>query len=235
MAHAAGQPARQPRVLRGEVGLPEDGSGPRLLFGWNPTKVEDRDDGEWQWGGCLTVHEILQRADGTLGVRPPRALLERFGEPEVGVAGLVLDAALDRRTTVLGRLPAAAVIEGEVTVASSTGSAGVLLDVDEDGHGGYFLRFDAELQLLQLGGYRSWYVDHFPELDRPLAIEPGRPIPFRIVLDGSAVVAYAGDVALSGRIYHRPRGWYGVFADGARAELHDVAVRPHVPSAPATA
>ena len=53
--------------------------------------------------------------------------------------------------------------------------------------------------------------------------------------DISSAELWETDVALSGRIYHRPRGWYGVFADGARAELHDVVVRPHVPSAPATA
>lgn len=210
---------------------PEDGSGPRLLFGWNPTKVEDRDDGDWQWGGCLTVHEIVQREDGTLAVRPPRALPDRFGEPERDPVDLVVDAAYERRTAVLGRLPSAALLEGELTLASSTGSAGILLDVDENGEGGYFLRLDAELQVVQLGrvgGYRSWYVDHFPELDRPLAIEPGRAIPFRIVLDGSAVVAYVGDVALSGRVYHRPRGWYGVVADGTRAELRHLLVRPPV-------
>ncbi|WP_108717649.1 glycoside hydrolase [Miniimonas sp. S16] len=210
---------------------PEDGSGPRLLFGWNPTKLEDQDDGEWQWGGCLTVHEIVQREDGTLGTRPPQALLDRFGEPAAAAVDVVLDATYERRTAVLGRLPAAALIEGEVTVGSSTGHAGVLLDTDEEGNGGYFLRFDAERQALQfgkVGGYHSWYVDHFPELDRPLAIQPGRPIPFRIVADGTAVVAYAGDVALSARMYHRPRGWYGVFGDGAAVELQGVVLRPQV-------
>lgn len=200
---------------------PPDG-GPRLLFGWNPSKVEDRDDGEWQWGGCLTVHEIVQRADGTLGVRPPQALLDGFDRRVAEGADLAVEAPLSREIRVFDRLPGAALIEGEITLDGTTGSAGVLLDLDENGEGGYFLRFDVERQVLQfgrVGGYRSWYVDHFPELDRPLAIEPGRPIPFRIVLDGSAVVAYAGDVALSARRYQRRRGRYGVYADGVRAEL----------------
>lgn len=208
---------------------PEDGSGPRLLFGWNPTKVDDRDDGGWQWGGCLTVHEIVQRPDGTLGVRPPKALLEQFGEPVAEPATLAIEAPYDRRTTVLGRLSTTSLIEGEVTFPSDAGSAGVLLDVNENGEGGYFLRFDAERQVVQLGkvgGHQSWYVDHFPELDRPLTITPGSPIPFRIIVDGSAVVAYAGDVALSGRTYHRPRGSYGVYADGTHAEFRGIALRP---------
>lgn len=91
-----------------------------------------------------------------------------------------------------------------------------------------FLRFDAERQALQfgkVGGYRSWYVDHFPELDRPLCIEPHRPIPFKVVLDGSAVVAYAGDVALRARRYQLRRGGTGIFADGAAASFGNLSTR----------
>lgn len=205
--------------------------GMRLLFGWNPTKVDDRDEGEWQWGGCLTVHEIVQRADGTLGVRPPRALLEGFGPVADGpvIQGAALAAPYSRRSTFLGDLAETVLIEGALTIESRTGSAGLLFDVDPQGEGGYFLRFDVDRQVLQLGkvgGYRSWYVDHFPELDRPLNISPGQQLQFRILLDRSAVVAYVGDIALSGRIYHRPRGGLGFFSDGANARIDEVRVRP---------
>lgn len=206
---------------------PEDG-GPRLLFGWNPSKIDDCDEGEWQWGGCLTVHEILQRADGTLGVRAPEALDAQFGTAVADPVDYEIDATYRRDVVALNLLPGAAVIDGEITLDHGTGSAGVLLDLDESGEGGYFLRFDAGRQVIQFGkagGYRDWYVDHFPELDRPLVINPGRPIRFRVVLDGSAVVVYADDVALSARRYHRPRGRFGLYADGVRAVFSGVTAR----------
>jgi beta-fructofuranosidase len=91
--------------------------------------------------------------------------------------------------------------------------------VDATGDTGYFLRFNPDRQAVQfgkVGGYRDWYVDHMPELDRPLHIEPGVPIRYRIVVDGTALVAYVNDqVALSGRLYTARPGRVGLYADGA--------------------
>lgn len=205
---------------------PADG-GPRLLFGWNPSKLADRDDGEWQWGGCLTVHEIVQRDDGTLAVQPPQALLHQFSRDALSLSNVDTDGSYARATETLGKLPRAALIEGEVTLGAAIGSAGVLIGVDESGGGGYFLRFNAEIQALQfgkVGGYRDWYVDHFPELDRPLEISAGKPIRFRIVVDGSALVAYAEGTALSARHYKQRQGGLAVFADGVHASFRELSV-----------
>ena len=30
----------------------------RFIFGWLATRVGEQDDGAWQWGGNLVVHEI---------------------------------------------------------------------------------------------------------------------------------------------------------------------------------
>ena len=220
---------------------PEDGSGPRYLFGWNPTKVDDRDDGDWQWGGALTVHEIVQREDGTLAVRAPQPLLDRFGgsaPQQVSLApgwsregdALRVSSPYGRSVSVIGELPYTALIEGELTFERESGTAGVLLDVDAEGRGGYFLRFDPALgaaQFGKVGGYRDWYVDHFPELDRPVTVTAGEPLQFTILVDHSAVVVYLDDeIALSARMYHRPRGHYGMYADGADAVFNRIAMRP---------
>ncbi|WP_405001268.1 glycoside hydrolase family protein [Geochorda subterranea] len=50
----------------------------RYVFGWIPTKTGDSDYGEWQWGGTMAVHEIVQRPDGSLGVRMPESLRAYF-------------------------------------------------------------------------------------------------------------------------------------------------------------
>lgn len=110
------------------------------------------------------------------------------------------------------------------------GTAGVLLDVDGEGNGGYFLRLDPALQVAQfgkVGGYRSWYVDQFPELDRPRTITEHQPVQLRILVDRSAVVVYLDDqIALSARMYHRPRGYYGLFADGTEATFEHMTLHP---------
>ena len=51
------------------------------MFGWLPTREGETDSGKWQWGGELVVHEMVQRADGTLTVRPPETVLAAFDRP----------------------------------------------------------------------------------------------------------------------------------------------------------
>ncbi len=109
----------------------------------------------------------------------------------------------------------------------------MLLNVAEgdegQAEGGYFIRFDADLQRIQfgkVGGYRPWFVDQMPELDRPLTISRNQTISYRIIVDGSAVVAYFNDeVALSARMYSRPRRAFGFFADEAAVCFGSLTVR----------
>ncbi|MEU4197110.1 glycoside hydrolase family 32 protein [Kribbella sp. NPDC026611] len=207
-----------------------DEDGRRFLFGWNPSKVGDADGGDWVWGGALTVHEVIQNHDGTLGVRMPQTLVQAFGEPTR--QHLELDGT-DWTTTADGYradsryaysavrgdcMGSSCLLEGQLTFADA-GEAGVLLHVDAAGDTGYFLRFNPARQALQfgkIGGYRNWYVDHMPELDRPLEIQAGVPLDYRIVVDGSAMVAYVNDqVALSARLYADRPARCGLYADGA--------------------
>ena len=50
----------------------------RYIFGWNPTKEGNRDEGKWQWGGNLVVHEIIQQPDGSLSVKIPDTIDKKF-------------------------------------------------------------------------------------------------------------------------------------------------------------
>ena len=206
-----------------------DGSR-RFLFGWNPSKQGNVDHGEWQWGGCLTVHEVIQQPDGTLTVRFPPEAEAAFSDAEPVQfdsldgewsredGGLRGEAPFGYREIRGDRLPETCLLRGELRFERDAGAAGVLLGLDDAGAFGYFLRFSPLRQRIEfgkIGGYRSWYVDQMPELDRPLDIRAGQPIRFCIVIDKSAFVAYVNDrVALSGRMYADPAGRCGVFVDG---------------------
>jgi beta-fructofuranosidase len=203
----------------------------RFLFGWNPTKLGDVDHGKWQWGGCLTVHEIIQNDNGTLAVRMPPEIAEAFDTPQsLDLEHLESNWTYSDMTyraespyrysgALSERMPEAYLLQGEITFEGRSGTAGLLLRVDEMGDTGYFLRFNLPEQRLEfgkIGGYRDWYVDHMPELDRPLQIRAGETLRFRIIIDKTAVVAYINDhVALSGRMYANPFGRCGLFADGS--------------------
>lgn len=217
-----------------------DGSR-RFLFGWNPTKVGDVDNGDWQWGGCLTVHEIIQGEDGTLSVRMPPEVDHAFGtpatvrlertEPGWDLQGDTRGADVPNGYSMAlsEQMPETYLLEGELTFGREAGTAGILLRVDEQGDTGYFLRFNRAGQRLEfgkMGGYRNWYVDHMPELDRPLHFSAGQALRFKVLVDKTAVVAYVNDqIALSGRMYSNPFGRCGLFADGAVVNISSFQAR----------
>lgn len=218
------------------------GGSRRFIFGWNPSKLKNVDNGEWQWGGCLTVHEIIQNEDGTLSVRMPPEAETAFSAPtpvsltlqEPGwcLEGQDYQAAVPYAySEVLShQMPETYFLQGELIFADEKGTAGVLLRMAENADTGYFLRFNLKGQRLEfgkIGGYRHWYVDHMPELDRPLAMRPGQPLRFKIIVDKTAVVAYVNDqVALSGRMYLSPFGRCGLFVDGTAVTVRQFVYRP---------
>jgi beta-fructofuranosidase len=52
----------------------------RFIFGWNPTRSDEKDDGGWNWGGNLVVHQIIQQPNGELAVRVPDTVRKAFGK-----------------------------------------------------------------------------------------------------------------------------------------------------------
>ncbi|HCK4012377.1 glycosyl hydrolase family 32, partial [Enterococcus faecium] len=42
----------------------------RVLFGWVPTKDQENDKNNYLWGGTLVPHEVYQKEDFSLGVKP---------------------------------------------------------------------------------------------------------------------------------------------------------------------
>ena len=52
----------------------------RYMVGWESIRENCRDSGRHLWGGNILVHELVQREDGTLGVRMPDTIEQSFTE-----------------------------------------------------------------------------------------------------------------------------------------------------------
>ncbi len=53
----------------------------RFIFGWNPTRSDNKDNGGWNWGGNLVVHQVVQQPNGELAVRVPATVANAFNKP----------------------------------------------------------------------------------------------------------------------------------------------------------
>jgi beta-fructofuranosidase len=135
-------------------------------------------------------------------------------------------------------LPPEALITAEFDVRPGTHACGLLLRASDDGESAYLLRLEPVRGRLVLDrwprgrtGDEQWHihgdVPHAVELERPVALAPGRHT-LQVQLDDDILVAVVDDaVTLSTRVYDLDEGRVGVFATDGGFDLTrlDVATR----------
>jgi beta-fructofuranosidase len=205
----------------------------RFAFGWVPTRAGQRDDGRWQWGGHLVVHEIVQEADGALAVKPPAEVVRHFSRhvapasaPRLGRWSTdgTLDAdAIDHFAWCsLGAMPETCCLATTITFEPETRACGVVLRTDAGLDRGYQIRLEP--------GRNRFVFDRWPRprdepfmVERPVALPAGQPVRLQVIVDGSVIVAYVNDrVALSARGYDHMAGEWGTFVSEGRATFDDL-------------
>lgn len=203
----------------------------RLAFGWMPTRSGDEDKGNWQWGGHLVVHELVQHSDGSLSVGLPAEVGGQFGapvalkpEPQSGRWDLDVDVvtghALDQFAWCrLGLMPATCCFETTITYSAGTRGCGAILRSDD--------RLDSYYQVRLEPGLDRLVFDRYPRpgdqpfmIERPLTLRPSEPVRLRILIEESAIVVYVNNqLALSARGYDHPAGACAVFVSEGNASF----------------
>lgn len=214
----------------------------RYVFGWNPTRAGEKDDGAWQWGGNLVVHEVLQQPDGTLAVGVPESVHQAFSQPlpvtlraglgDCRIAGdaVELVAPGSFACAMAGPLPKRCRLAARVAFAGGTHGCGFMLRVSEDLEQAYYIRLEPGRNRLVFDSWpRRGDLPFMAELERPITLEPGQPVDMQIYVDGSVCVVYvSGQVAMSTRLYDLKEGNWGVFASEGVAGFANVsaAIQP---------
>ncbi|HET7723706.1 MAG TPA: glycoside hydrolase family 32 protein, partial [Propionibacteriaceae bacterium] len=225
-------------------------AGVRYVVGWIATKQDERDHGPWQWAGDMAVLQAHQRDDGSLGFDLPEAVKALYGpaaapasfEPVDGADSSPGSGAYDRYAAWMGpATPAEALVSVEIDIHPGTHGCGLLLRASDDGEEAYALRLEPYRHRVVLDrwprgrtGGEQWQVrgdvPHDVELERPVALPPGRHR-LEVHLDGSICVAVVdGEVALSARMYDRTYGRLGLFAVDGGFDLVSCEVRDRTPA-----
>jgi beta-fructofuranosidase len=210
----------------------------RYLFGWESTREHNNDQGRWQWGGNLVVHELAQEKDGTLSVHPPSSVEQAISKPvpvkfqpgvgknEISAEDIRLDAPDSFACSPAGALPGLCRIEAVVTFAEGTEGCGIMLRASPDLDAAYYIRLEPTRHRLVVDSWpRSGEVPFWVETERPITLRAGVPVKLQIFLEGSLAVAYIGGrIAMSTRMYGRPTGVWGVFANQGAARFTNLRV-----------
>jgi beta-fructofuranosidase len=210
----------------------------RFLFGWNPTRRGEKDDGPWDWGGNLVVHELVQQADGQLGVRIPASVSKAFSRPaptlammsagnvKQGTGTLILDAKRSFAARALGTQPPLCKISARAKFDADTRELGLMFRASSDLDNGYYVRLEPHAQRLVFDMWpRRLELSHMVELERPLDLRGTGAADITVILDRNMGVAYINDeVAMNFRAYDLPEGTWGFFATGGSVTFSEISV-----------
>lgn len=209
----------------------------RFLFGWNPTRSEAKDNGSWNWGGNLVVHEINQQPNGELTVRVPDTVRKAFnksiqqefrragGEQIGAVKEIEIKANGGFDAVAAGKMPQTCSIRTTIVFDKAPRNFGCILRCSEDFDKGYYIRFEPSRNRLV---YDMWprrvnELPHMAEFERLVSVQPGTPVALEIFTDGNKGVVYVNNtVAMNFRAYDIPEGSWGFFVTEGTARFKDI-------------
>ncbi|MBQ8618820.1 MAG: family 43 glycosylhydrolase [Clostridia bacterium] len=193
------------------------GEEDRYLFGWIPSREGESDTGAWQWGGCLCVHRLCQREDGTLYSCLPDSVWQAAAAKRIAQGEKTMQAQSGVAAAELGELPQTGALECRCTLEGS--AAEILLHMDEALDEGFMVRLDQEKQMLAMDRWpRDGHLAWEPGLMRPMADRQEHVL--RILMDGSALCVYLdGEIALCSRAYDRKGRKLGFAVKEGRASI----------------
>lgn len=180
--------------------------GRRILFGWVPTKENNDDKENWQWGGTFVPHEIFQREDGSLGVKPPETMLGAFSQFEYAERKEL--STIDQRDEVplFGNCSNLYHFSADVSFEEGTRAFGFkVLEHETTGEAYQFLFHVKENRFVfEKTPNQPWFQCMNIGLERPFPMEAGKPVHIDIIVDDTIAVLYANGVALCTRMYTKP-------------------------------
>ncbi|HBA47425.1 MAG TPA: hypothetical protein DCZ91_06435 [Lachnospiraceae bacterium] len=214
--------------------------GKRYLCGWVGRKPEPQDTGNYNWAGSLLIHELVQKEDGTLGVKEPSGLEEYFteiaepalagtlGNAQAQEGGYKLSAGSDETALAdFGMREPTALVECTVSLGKD-GYAGFAFGMGQEYEKYTGLVLDAKNNSIHYEGCvlsRIPYVE--PVISTDFIFEPDKEYHVKLVMENEIVVLYIDETkALSNRIYKSVDGaHWGIFANDTDAVFSDIVVR----------
>ncbi len=211
----------------------------RFLFGWNPTRDGSKDNGGWQWGGNLVVHELHQEINGELAVKIPQSVAQAFtkktdhtfrsgsGDYQVTNGILSLSAKGTFCAAVAGLLPGLCRIKTSVVFEKGTKEFGIMFRTSEDLENSYYLRIEPPNNriVFDMWPRERAEVSQMVELERPLHLSSGTPVSMQVIIEDNKGVVYVNDsIAMNFRAYDLPGGNWGFFASDGHVSFSETEI-----------
>ena len=215
-------------------------NGHIYLCGWLGRAGLSSDSGMYQWAGSVLVHELVQHADGTLGLKAPTTLDDYFtmdklvpaaaikGDVQIQDNNISLSAEEgDYALADMGTRPATMTLECDVTL-SETGRVGFAFGGSQKDPTWTALCLDMSRGNIHYEGYEIEELDRYdPAAYTRFNFLKSDTHHLKLVCENEIVILYIDDVkALSSRITHSVDGAHiGVFALSGSADFENISMK----------
>lgn len=208
----------------------------RYLVGWQAIRVNMDDSKNYQWGGSVLVHELVQRQDGTLGVAFIEKIEESFGQvlpiaPTVHSGEWTDGAAFTGKEEhgfgwlELARTPETCLVKAKVRWSEDTLAWGMMLRTSGAGLEKWCqVRVEPTRGRLVFDRSNKFHDDHLFIEERYLPLQNTYEAEIKVVMSGNIILIYVNDTALATRAYDFNPGSAGLFIEQGEARFTDVGI-----------
>ncbi|MFR8470259.1 hypothetical protein BLA28_00175 [Eisenbergiella tayi] len=196
----------------------------RYMIGWESIREDCRDNGRHLWGGNLLVHELVQREDGSLGVRLPETIEDSFrkelpvtlsprqgsfAEDKEGLTGSVPDGF---GWAGLGMLKETCLLQTTLSWSEGTEAVGLMIHTDDELRKWCQLRLEVRHGKILMDRYNRVDGDQYYLDERPVVFRDNKA-EVKLIVSGNIMLVYVDDVALACRCYEIGIGEVGIFVE----------------------
>ncbi len=202
------------------------------LVGWQSVRKDCKDEEKFVWGGNVLVHELVQRPDGTLGVGMVKEIEESFQE-KVPMSMIERQGAWSGTDMIqgeskdgfgwaeIGRLSDTSLFETTIEWEEGTKAVGLMIHTsDEKLEKWCQLRLEITHNKIVMDRYNRIDGEQYYMDERPVIFQ-GNKATVKLIVSGSIMLAYVGDVALSTRCYSVDPGSVGIFVEYGKVNCID--------------
>ncbi len=210
----------------------------RILFGWNCIKNKENDYNDWQWGGTIIPHEIVQASDGTLYVKCPDEIADFFNEPQTLITETILGTTKEEgKKIVMGDegmnikmfkgVNGSYKLETKFTIYDERGDFGIILNANNNLDSFYKIKIEPKFNRLafDIVPRKDSTIHTLSDTERYLPLEVGTEHELMLIVQGSVLEVYVDNkVAMGARMFNHQSGDFGIYAYNIKVEFNDLKV-----------
>lgn len=198
----------------------------RYLFGWNPTRENNNDNGNWQWGGNLVVHELIQTEEADLAVKPPESILNAFSKEIIKDVVVNLESPYTTETiTILENAPEIFKLSAEINYQQGSSQLGFLLHHNPVLDEAFGITINLDNNMISVNQFPNFPQNKFNEFQLQQPIPADETYKVDILIDHDVCVIYVNSqTALNTRFYNKKGSNVSVFSSNSNVRFSDVSI-----------